>query len=186
MKRISFGSRFSIFICAWPLAGTPALVPPRSRLSIASAPVASCDMSNRPSLVSRVTSPADMQHSIASQLARRACKAGSTGRMWSSRNSIVAITMSPAAMASWHAASAPASLPHSSAAWTSTLRPGISRASAASARVTAPLRWLSMVTITTRRLPPCKAWAPGRTAAFMSAAPINGRNALWRHRASPP
>jgi len=81
MKRISRGNWRSIFICACPLAPAAPFLPPRSFFSIASAPVASCDMSNLPSRVSRVISPAAMQHSIASQASRRAVSAGSTARM---------------------------------------------------------------------------------------------------------
>ena len=66
-------------ICAWPLLASALPLPaglPRSFFSIASAPLASCDMSNLPSRVSLVMSPADMQHSMASQWSRRAASAG--------------------------------------------------------------------------------------------------------------
>ena len=48
---------------------------------------------------------------------RRACSAGSTARMWSSMNSMVAITMSPRAMSARQRSSAAGSSPHSAAAW---------------------------------------------------------------------
>ena len=84
MKRISLGKRFNMRICAAPLEVSAAPLPaaglPRSFFSIAKAPVASCDMSNLPSRVSLVISPADMQHSIASHASRRASKAGCTAR----------------------------------------------------------------------------------------------------------
>ena len=119
MKRISLGRRFSMRICAAPLEASAEPRPaglPRNFFSMASAPVASCDMSKRPSFVNLVISPADMQHSMASQSKRRAASAGCTARTWSSRNSMVAMTMSPCAMSAWQAASASASEPHSSAA----------------------------------------------------------------------
>ena len=82
MNFISFGRRFSIFIWPAPLLAEP-LAPglPRRRFSIAMAPVASRLMSNRPSLVSFVTSPADMQQTMASHASRRAASAGMTARM---------------------------------------------------------------------------------------------------------
>ena len=137
ISRSSFGSRRSIFICDWPLDAAPDFFAPRRRRSMATMPVASTDMSTRPSRVSFTTSLDETQHSIASQCARRAASAGSTSRMWSSRNSMVATTMSPVAMSAWHVASAPASCDHSSAACTMTRRPGISACSVASARAIA-------------------------------------------------
>ena len=52
-------------------------------------------MLNLPMRVSFITSAADMAQTIASQCSRRAFSAGSTGRKWSSMNSIVTMTMSP-------------------------------------------------------------------------------------------
>ena len=83
MKRRIFGIRRSIFICC-----APALPPclralslalPRSRFSSASGPPVLPSMLNLPMRVSLVTSPADMQQTIASQLSRRARSAGSSG-----------------------------------------------------------------------------------------------------------
>jgi len=53
---------------------------------------------------------------------------------------MVAITMSPVAMSAWQAASACASLPHSSAACSTSSRLGSSQRSSASARAAAPDR----------------------------------------------
>ena len=137
MNFISLGSRRSIFICDCPAVAPCFPFPPRRRFSSAITPVASTPMSNLPSRVSLVISPADMQHSIASHPSRRAASAGCTARMWSSRNSIVAITMSPRAMSSWHSARRSGSFAHWSAACTASVRPGISRRRSASARVAA-------------------------------------------------
>ena len=76
--------------------------------------------------VSFITSPADIAQTIASQWSRRARSAGSTGRKWSSMNSIVAITMSPLAMSAQQRSMAAESSPHSAAACTDRRRPGIS------------------------------------------------------------
>ena len=108
-------------------------------------------MSKRPMRVSFITSPADMAQTIASQCSRRACSAGSTGRKWSSMNSIVAMTMSPRAMSARQRSSAAASSPHSAAACTRRRRPGHRARQACGRRASAALaRWLSIVTITTR------------------------------------
>jgi len=69
--------------------------------------------------VSLVTSPADMIATIASQSARRARSAGSTGRKCSSMKSIETITMSALPMSAMQRASAlPSFSPHSAAACT--------------------------------------------------------------------
>src|ERR1700761_9472007 len=149
MKRSSFGSWRSIFISPLP----PGLLPlrlPRSFLSHAMAPSASPLMSNLPTRVSFTTSLADMQPIITSQWSRRATRAGITARTWSSRNSMVAITMSPRAIAALQRISAASSVPHSSAAWTDNSSPGKSRRNSFCARAAASDRWLSMVTTTTR------------------------------------
>src|ERR1700761_7803571 len=63
---------------------------------------------------------------------------------------MVAITMSPPAIAAVQRAKAASSVPHSSAAWTDNSSPGKSRRSNFCARAAAPDRWLSMVTTTIR------------------------------------
>src|SRR3954452_620112 len=70
--------------------------------------------------------------------------------MWSSMNSMVATTMCPWEMSARQRSSAVPSRPQSAAACRQRSRPGSSRASVARARSTAPARWLSIVTITTR------------------------------------
>ncbi len=151
MKRSSRGNSRSIFIWSRPEDGAPGLRFPRRRFSRPVMPRASADMSNRPSRVRRTTSPADRQHSMASHSARRAVSAGSTARMWSSRNSMVAITMSARAISAQHSASASASAAQRSAACITSDRPGMSRRSACCACSTTPARWLSIVTRTMRR-----------------------------------
>ena len=63
-------------------------------------------MTSLPMRVSCVTWGADMMQTMASQCSRRACKASSTGRKWSSMNSMVTMTMSACAMALRQAAKA--------------------------------------------------------------------------------
>ena len=119
MKRSNCGIRRSIFICAAPavrFASTPSFFFGRRRFSRAMAPVWEPSMLNRPRRVKRTTSAADMAHTMASQCSRRSCSACSTGRKWSSMNSMVATTMSPRAMSSQQRCRAFGSLPHSSAA----------------------------------------------------------------------
>ena len=53
MKRISLGNRRSIFICDCPAVAPPFALPPRRRFRSAIGPVASADMSKRPSRVNR-------------------------------------------------------------------------------------------------------------------------------------
>ena len=122
----------------------------RKRFRKAIGPVAGAPMSNLPMRVSFITSLADMAHTIASQASRRACSEGRTGKKWSSMNSMVAMTMSPCAMSALHRSSALLSSPHSAAACTLSVSPGIARASVRSARAAALARWLSIVTSTTR------------------------------------
>src|SRR6202012_5417286 len=73
-----------------------------------------------------------------------------TAWMCSSRNSMVATTMSPRAMSSRQCSSAAGLQLHSSAAWIARARPGNSAHNAARARDAADARWLSIVTMTTR------------------------------------
>ena len=75
--------RRSIAICLAPEVALPPDPPdlPRSFFRSAIGPLASPDMVNRPSRVSFITSPADMQQTIASQASRRAARAGMTARM---------------------------------------------------------------------------------------------------------
>ena len=167
----------------------PACLPPRSRFSIASAPVASLRHVEppEPGQLRDLAGGHAAQHGVAAvapglQGRQHRRGYGPPGTAWSRSR------CRPRRCPAWQRASAAGSLPHSSAAWTTTLRPGISRASAASARATAPLRWLSMVTMTTRR-PASVPWSGlpcAGTMAFMSAVPVNGRSALLRHTASPP
>ncbi len=125
MKRRIFGSRRSIFICCAPAVvlvllsarlSAVCLALPRKRLSSETKPLAGADMSNLPMRVSCVTSAALIAQTIASHWLRRACSAGSSGMKWSSRKSIVTMTMSPVAMSALQRSSACSSLPHSSAA----------------------------------------------------------------------
>src|ERR1700753_786135 len=70
--------------------------------------------------------------------------------MCSSRNSMVATTMSPRAISSRQCSSAAGLQLHSSAAWIARSSPGNSARKVARAREAADARWLSIVTMTTR------------------------------------
>src|ERR1700761_1238815 len=73
-----------------------------------------------------------------------------TAWMCSSRNSMVATTMSPRAMSSRQCSSAAGLQLHSSAAWIARSSPGSSACRVARAREAADAKWLSIVTMTTR------------------------------------
>src|SRR3990167_1208343 len=171
MKRRNCGMRRSIFICWAPaLAGLPMLAPawglpalPRKRLSRAIGPLVLPSILKRPMRVSLVTSAALMMQTIASQWSRRACSAASSGRKWSSMNSIVATTMSARLMSSRHWASASSSPTQWSAACTASTRPGRLAASVRRARSAALAKCESIVTIVTRI---------GRAATAASAAEV--------------
>src|SRR5215469_8580745 len=73
-----------------------------------------------------------------------------TAWICSSRNNMVATTMSPRAISSRQCSSAAGLQLHSSAAWIARSSPGNSAHSVARAREAADARWLSIVTMTTR------------------------------------
>ena len=148
---------------------TSAVPLPRSFFRNAIGPLTGPLMSKRPMRVRRVTSVADIRQTMASQASRRACSAGSTGRKWSSMNSMVQITMSARAMSSVQRRSASGSSVHSAAACTLSDRPGKARASWRCARAAALARWLSMVTSTTRIV-----GAPVWSAAEMGFGIVEG------------
>ena len=134
-------------------------------------------MSNLPMRVSLTTSAGrHAAQTIASQCSRRACSAGSIGRKWSSRNSMVAMTMSPLAMSARAALAAPpASSPHSAAACTAERRPGqLARAARGRARSAALARWLSIVTMTTRIGVSARAAASAAEVGFCVVQGLDG------------
>ena len=105
-------------------------------------------MANPPSRVSRMTSPADIPTTMASQSSRRACRSGSTGEICSSMKSMVTMMMSAPRIARRTSSSALSSF-HSVAAWRLTLSPGRRFCSLRHARSTAPDRCRSSVTMAT-------------------------------------
>ena len=129
--------------------GFPSFGAPRRRLRSATGPEGSPSMVNRPIRVNCMISGADMQQTMASQLSRRAASASEIALMWGSINSIVTIMMSPEAIASLQCLSAEASASHSVAAKLLKFTAGRSQTRRFSARVIAPLTWLSSVTRTT-------------------------------------
>ena len=149
MKRSIWGMRRSIFIWAAPPVEAFSLLP-LSFLSKAMGPLAGLPMSKWPSLVSFTTSLADIKQIIASQDSRRARSAPSTGKKWSSRNSIPATTMSACAISALQRAIAASFPANSDAACIANSSPGISRLSAAFARPVELAKCVSIVTMTTR------------------------------------
>ena len=157
MKRSICGMRRSIFICLAPAAAfsLSSLGLPRIFFKKAIGPLAGLAMSSLPKRVSLTTSPADMAHTMALQWSRRACRSAKIGRKWSSMNSMVTIMMSPWAMSSRQRVKCSGLVANSEAEWTVKLRWGSKRFKPTRARSTALLRWVSMVTITTRVLMSC-------------------------------
>ena len=106
-------------------------------------------------------------HRVAGVAPRRRAPA-STGWMWSSMNSIVAMTMSPRPMSAMQRSSASGIVPPLGRGVHATARARAARArSAACARSAALARWLSSVTMTTR-----------------TGSAFSGRSALWHRRGS--
>ena len=81
-------------------------------------------MLNLPMRVSCITGGADMMQTMASQCMRRACKASSTGRKWSSMKSMVTITRSARAMSSRQACKAASSSRQADAVCVVKTKPG--------------------------------------------------------------
>ena len=157
MNRSICGMRRSIFICLAPAAAfsLSSLGLPRIFFKKAIGPLAGLDMSSLPKRVSLTTSPADMAHTMALQCSRLACKASKRGRKWSSKNNMVTIMMSPWAISLRHCAKCSGFPANSEAEWMVKLNCGSKRFKPTRARSTALLRWVSMVTITTRVLMSC-------------------------------
>ena len=130
MNRRIRGRRFSMRSCFSPslLDALPFLsLPPRSFFSSASGPFCGALMSRPPIFVRRITSAAEMKHSMASTSSRRACRCGSTAWMCSSTNSMQAITTLALPMACWQAARAPGLPDHSPAQCRLHSSPGATR-----------------------------------------------------------
>ena len=137
------------------------LLLPRSRLSSAIGPDCGLLISKRPSLVTLITSPAEIQPTIASQVSRRALSWGRTASICSSINSMLAKMMSAWAISAWQRASISGSWLQSEAACRRSSRPGFSRASTALARSAAPAKWLSSVMMTNRTGRLLEIWTRG-------------------------
>jgi hypothetical protein len=155
------------------LLSAVSLALPRSFFSSAIGPLAGADMSNLPMRVSLVTSPARHRadHRVALVAARRS--AGSSGWKWSSRNSIVTMTMSPWAMSALQRASArSSSAPFVGGVRAEAAGRAAGGASVRLARCAALARWLSIVTSTTRT-------RMTLTGAGSAAA---GKGQRWRQR----
>ena len=108
MKRSNFGKRRNMAICLAPavalgaLAAAPSFWVGRKRLSRPIRPPDCASMLNLPMRVNCMTGGADITQTMASQAILRACKASSTGRKWSSMNSMVTMTKSAWPMSSRH------------------------------------------------------------------------------------
>ena len=111
-------------------------------------PLAGLLMSKLPRRVSFTTSDADAMQIMASHSMRRACNTSSTGKKWSSRNNMPAITMSALARSLRQRARAAALLAYSDAACREMVSCGSSRARRRRARSTLLARCVSMVTMT--------------------------------------
>ncbi len=106
-------------------------------------------MVKRPIRVNCIISGADMQQTMASHSSRRAASESEIAFICASIKSIVIIMMSPEAIASLQLCNADGSDSHSVAAKLLKFMPGRSRERLFSARLIAPLTWLSSVTRTT-------------------------------------
>ena len=115
------------------------------------------------------TSRADMRRPSRRTASRRAFSAGSTAWKWSSRNSIVATTMSPRRDVGAGSARAPSGRSaHSDAACTRSDRPGSSRRSVAAARADG-----------------ARQVGVHRHDDDAHRRAVSGRSALWHRRGSP-
>ena len=150
MKRRMRGSRRSIAICDWPLGEPPGVRRAaqllhqrhragRGRGHVEAGRAGSASPPRR----------AEMQQTIASQASRRACEVGQDRRMCSSRNSMVATTMSPAATRPWRGRAPPDPRPIPRRRARSAAGRGIAAASRACTRSAGPATWASRVMITT-------------------------------------
>ena len=124
--------RRSIASCRAPPV-SEGFLPPRNFFNSDKAPPFSPAMSKRPTRVSLTISGADMQHTTASQLSRRALIAGNMACACSSMNIIVTTMMSAVEMSLTQRATASGSF-QSAAAWKQSSSPGISRCSDLRAR----------------------------------------------------